>query len=290
MGYSQEVKNELISLPVKRKCCLRMMTAGVLAAAVPCGDGALRIRFPNAESAEAVLLFLKAPVKKGFRTESFKVGKNSFTDLFLTSSEAMESYRTLIEDPDNAVRAECPMCHSHFFRGAFLACGSVTSPETDSHMEFRLPVKAAELLAARLRDEGFTPGQVQRKDLCGIYFKSNGQIQDLLGFMGASRAEFDHINQKIVRSLVKEDHQITNYEIGNMQKAVRAAHKSILAIRRLEANGMFASLPDNIKYTARLRLNHPDATLRELARLHNPGISISGLSHRLKYIEKLAEI
>jgi DNA-binding protein WhiA len=52
----------------------------------------------------------------------------------------------------------------------------------------------------------------------------------------------------------------------------------------IEAAGRFSLLADELRETARLRLANPDANLLELAALHNPPITKSGLNHRLQKI------
>ena len=45
-----------------------------------------------------------------------------------------------------------------------------------------------------------------------------------------------------------------------------------------------AALPEELQFTARLRLNNPDITLSELAELHFPPVSKSGVYHRLEKV------
>ena len=53
---------------------------------------------------------------------------------------------------------------------------------------------------------------------------------------------------------------------------------------QVEEHNLLAALPDELQYTARLRLNNPDVTLSELSELHSPPITKSGLHHRLEKI------
>ena len=61
------------------------------------------------------------------------------------------------------------------------------------------------------------------------------------------------------------------------------------AINRLMEKGKFDSLPAELRQTALLRYQNPDAALDELARLHSPVISKSGLNHRLQKLLLAAE-
>jgi len=48
-------------------------------------------------------------------------------------------------------------------------------------------------------------------------------------------------------------------------------------------------LPDNLREIAELRLNYPDESLKELGEMLNPIVGKSGINHRLRKIEKIAE-
>ena len=67
-----------------------------------------------------------------------------------------------------------------------------------------------------------------------------------------------------------------------------AAQLQIHAVEKLEASGEITLLPDELRTTARLRLENPEATLGELAALHTPPITKSGVNHRLKKLLGLA--
>ena len=65
--------------------------------------------------------------------------------------------------------------------------------------------------------------------------------------------------------------------------------KQIALIEELIKKGLISQLPDELAETARLRLEHSDLSLSQLAALTTPRISKPGLSHRLKKITEMAE-
>ena len=75
----------------------------------------------------------------------------------------------------------------------------------------------------------------------------------------------------------------------NISKAVAASNRQIEAIERLAESGKLLSLPEELRYTAELRLENPSATLFELAYMHEPPISKSGLNRRLTRLLEEAE-
>ena len=74
----------------------------------------------------------------------------------------------------------------------------------------------------------------------------------------------------------------------NIKNAVGASSKCRNAISYLREIGRFEALPEELRETAELREQHPEATLSELAFLHNPTITKSGLNHRLQKIMDFA--
>ena len=59
--------------------------------------------------------------------------------------------------------------------------------------------------------------------------------------------------------------------------------KRIMSALKLE------KLPDVLKETARLRLEYPEATLKELGGYFDPPVGKSGVNHRLKKLSAIAE-
>ena len=284
MSYASDVKDELLEQPIKSACCRRQCAAGLLLGAFEKESGRLSIRFSAQDTALKCRDILARAFRGSAEIREKRYGKNLFWDLVTDGGEALQIYRS-----GEAPRVSCPNCRMNYLKGAFLACGTVNRPDQSSHLEFRVSEQAAPVLEKALDESGLPISRIQREGHIGLYYKSNQKIQDFLGLVGASRAEFDHINAKIVRSLIREDHQTTNFEFANIRKSVIAAQASLRAVERIRQAGLIGSLGEDLRQTAELRLAHPDATLKELAAQHCPPLSVSGLSHRLKSLREFAE-
>ena len=70
--------------------------------------------------------------------------------------------------------------------------------------------------------------------------------------------------------------------------AERAAVQVQMAIRTLQEAGALETLPEQLRETARLRMEYPDLTLARLAEKFDPPVSKAGLSHRFKRIQEAA--
>ena len=93
---------------------------------------------------------------------------------------------------------------------------------------------------------------------------------------------------KIEKDWRNDANRKTNCDTANVTKAVDAAQEQLAALRTLEAQGRLDSLPEKLLQTALLRREHPEATLSELAELHEPPTSKSTVNHRMRKLLALA--
>ena len=123
-----------------------------------------------------------------------------------------------------------------------------------------------------------------RKNKIGVYFKSNTVISDILSYAGAMKASFEVTNTFIERDIRNNENRATNFVAKNISKSVTATQKQISAINKLIEKGKLDGLSTELIQTALLRLENDDISLAELALMHEPPISKSGLNHRLEKI------
>ena len=185
------------------------------------------------------------------------------------------------------------MCEQSFLRGVFISTATINDPRKSFHLEFSFSsnnVSLASKLYRFLSLLGFVAKITNRQNSTGLYFKSNSTISDLLYFIGAVKLSFDYADIGIEKELRNNENRATNCVARNIYKSVSAAQKHISAINLLISTKKLYSLPIELQETALLRLENEEVTLSELAALHNPPISKSGLNHRLEKICREAEI
>lgn len=190
----------------------------------------------------------------------------------------------------NRANLDCEGCARAFLRGAFLACGAVTDPEHDYHLEFSVShYNLSRDLLALLREEGFPAKAVTRSGSYIIYIKESERIEDCLTYLGAQRAALEMMSVKMVKSIRNETNRRINCESANIDKTVQAAAAQLEAVRRIEEKGGLALLPEDLQQVARLRWENPDMSLRDLGATMDPPLSRSGVNHRLRRIIEFAE-
>ena len=65
--------------------------------------------------------------------------------------------------------------------------------------------------------------------------------------------------------------------------------RQLVALEKIAENMGLDKLPPNLAETARLRLANPEVSLQELGAMFEPPVSKSGINHRLRKLEKIAD-
>lgn len=79
-----------------------------------------------------------------------------------------------------------------------------------------------------------------------------------------------------------------NCENANIDKVVKAYGRHMLAIEKINNTIGFENLPESLREIARVRMEYPDESLKELGqKLENP-IGKSGVNHRLNRLLEIA--
>ena len=212
--------------------------------------------------------------------------------------EILESLKFL--DPDgklnltehivNGLLIQKTCCRRSFIRGAFLASGSVSDPEKSYHFEIVCPKKdLAEDLARIINVFDLDSKVTNRKNSYIVYIKESSQIVEILNVMEAHVALMDLENIRILKSMRNSVNRRVNFETANLNKVVSAAVKQADDIRLIRDRMGLEALPANLEEVARVRLENPEVTLKELGEMLDPPVGKSGVNHRLRKISEIAE-
>lgn len=181
-------------------------------------------------------------------------------------------------------------CKRAFIRGAFLASGSLSDPEKSYHFEIVCQTKDKALQLQEVMQVFHIDAKiVQRKKSYVVYVKESAQIVELLGLMEANVALMKLENIRILKDMRNSVNRKVNCETANIHKTVNAAVKQIEDIRLIEEKVGLDQLNSGLSEIARLRLEFPDATLRELGTMLTPQVGKSGVNHRLRKLSNLAQ-
>lgn len=193
------------------------------------------------------------------------------------------------EEGINRAELATPELIPAFLSGAYLACGNIIDPEKSYHMEF---VVRGERLCRELTAllDQVVPGardSIRRQNYV-VYYKECASIQDLMTLMGATKSCLRVIDIEMYKNVRNQANRTTNCETANIDKQVDAAALQVEDILLILEERGEDILPSPLQTVARLRLAHPDASLRELSQLSPETLSRSGIHHRLEKLQKLA--
>lgn len=177
-----------------------------------------------------------------------------------------------------------------YIRGAFLGGGSVTNPEKNYHLEFVTHSEEyAQDLCELINSCGLNSKVIQRKNSFIVYIKEGEQIVDILNIMGAHSCLLELENIRIMKEMRNNVNRLVNCETANLSKTVNAAVRQVESIKFIQSKMGLKRLPQNLREIAELRLEYPDESLKELGEMLDPPVGKSGVNHRLRKIEKIAE-
>lgn len=177
-----------------------------------------------------------------------------------------------------------------YLRGAFLAGGSINNPEGTYHLEIITNDEYhAEGLCKLLNRFHLGAKVSTRKNWHVVYIKESEHIVEFLGLIGAHHALLEFENVRVLKDMRNQVNRLVNCETANLNKTVDAAVRQVENIKRIASTIGLQALPDPIREIAELRLDFPDASLKELGEMLHPKVGKSGVNHRMRKIDELAE-
>ena len=177
-----------------------------------------------------------------------------------------------------------------FLRGAFLAEGFVNDPERMYHLEISCHNKdQANAIFNVLQSASFSSKISLWQKRWSVYIKKSEQIFEFLRFIGVQRALLNLQDIIARKDLLNTINRLVNCETANLDKTIFSASRQLFNIDVVKRHIGLESLSPNLVDVINARLENPYSSVQELAEIIGGGISKSGIYHRLKKIELLAE-
>lgn len=176
-----------------------------------------------------------------------------------------------------------------FIRGTFMGAGSINNPENSYHLEIAVSNEEnLNFLKKRLENFDIHVKTLITASKFSVYLKEGEEISKLLALIGANKAVMQFEDIRIQKEMRGKVNRIVNCETANLNKTINAAIEQIAAIKKLQRDGRFNKLDDNLKEIAMLRVENPDMSLIELGKLLKEPVGKSGVNYRLKKIVEIA--
>ncbi|WP_270180057.1 DNA-binding protein WhiA [Alkalihalobacillus sp. CinArs1] len=304
MSFAADTKKELTQLESKA-CCSRSELAALIRmnGSISFGNRQLILDIPTEHAAIARRIYTLIKRLYNYDVEllvrkKMRLKKNNVYIVRVSSSA-----RDLLEDlgiMDNAfmftrnissdfTKKAC--CKRAYLKGAFLAGGSINHPETSYHLEiFSMYEEHTDSLCKLMNQFDLNAKMLERKKGYIVYIKEGEKITEFLSVVGAHKALLYFEDVRIMKDMRNSVNRIVNCETANLNKTVGAAFRQVENIRFIQNEVGLDILPDKLREIAELRVKHQDVTLKELGEMLTGGaISKSGINHRLRKIDQLAE-
>ncbi|MDL2280731.1 DNA-binding protein WhiA [Selenomonadales bacterium OttesenSCG-928-I06] len=306
MSFSSDVKNELARYNEENECCqlaelaalLRMQGTMTIAGKANVG---INFSTENAAVARRVLTFIKdrskakteVVVTRGKRLKK----NNTYHVRVVPDRNTVELLTELGFLSDGVIRqrpgikiARKMCCKRAYLRGAFLGGGSVSRPQGSYHLELLTANKVfAETLLKFMRSFDLSAKLTDRKNTYIIYLKEGDAITHFLQIIGAHTALLKFEDVRILKEMRNKVNRIVNCETANLEKTVGASFKQIENIKLIQEKMGLEGIPKELRELALARLENPEATLNELADLLANKVGKSGINHRFRKINAIAE-
>ena len=169
-----------------------------------------------------------------------------------------------------------------YLRGAFQGAGSVTRPggRGGHHLEF---VHRDESFVRRVAVFSRASLNVaRRRGRWVAYTKSHDGVTTVLAQMGLNDAVLEYEARAVLGEAKANANRGTNFDEANAGRTATAAARQQKVLEALDPK----RLPPALREMLELRLEHPDASLVELARFG--GLSKGAANHRLRRLVELA--
>ena len=310
MSFSGEVKTELCArIPEARHCQLAELAAILSHCGTVCVNSADRLQIKICTENGGLIRKCFTICEKAFNIDKdVAVRRNG-------SHQKSRSYLLRIPYHEDAVRVlqalkmldynsdplkfdgmvngmllQRSCCRRAFLRGAFLACGSLSDPNHFYHLEFVVHSREkAEHICSVMAFFQLTAHIIARKRYYVVYLKESDQIVDLLNVMEAHRALMELENIRIYKDIANSVNRKVNCEAANIRKTVSAARGQVEDILLIQKTVGLEQLPEELQALAKVRLDHQDASLKELGELLTPAVGKSGVNHRFRKIKDMAD-
>ena len=297
MSFSGNVKSELCRDEIEKSCCALAECMGTLLYANTFAPDCIRIVTESRDfGLRLPRLFRKGlGVRFDVLPEQDAAGKLMY---LITDAEKIRrvfelcgfSAENSVSLHVNFALLEKDCCRRAFLRGAFLAGGSVTDPEKRYHLELSTThLKASRETGTLLLEMELAAKETDRKGSSVLYYKQSESIEDFLTAVGAPISAMAVMSAKIEKEWRNEANRRVNCDSANVDKTVEAAQEQLAAIRMLEERGVMQTLPQKLRETADLRVEHPESTLSELAALHDPPATKSAVNRRMRKLVAMAK-
>lgn len=290
MSYSSEVKHE-----VSRKEGLTTLEKlaelyGIFRSKDAIHPQEIRLRVENSFLAKRVYQLLRevTELKIGIKySVSNKLGEHNVYTIEVFRQKGLKSFLQDLSFSYMDIISHEEILRG-YIKGIFLSCGYMKDPKKEYAMDFFLDEKemAEEFyrILLYLKKKVFL---TKKRNKTLVYLRNSEDIMDILVLMGAMKQFFSYEETTMMKELKNKTIREMNWEVANETKSLNTGNSQIKMIEYIEEHMGLHRLSAVLLEAAKIRLEHPESSLQELA--DYIGISKSGIRNRFRRIESIYE-
>ena len=308
MSFSSDVKKELCGIKIADSAehCAAAEIAGIINACGVLKLNDLRVQTEELAAAKRYIALVKGhfvlnseiSLRESTSINSNRIyyvkikqsGQGSVIKDILNAAGLTDSETNGARQWINPATVRRACCKRAYIRGAFIGGGFLSDPERYYHLEIINNSKTVSGDLARIIHLfNIHAKTIPRKGNYAVYLTEGEAIVDLLNIMGAHISLMDLENVRIIKDMRNNVNRTVNCETANLKKTVGAAVKQTEAIEFIRLNRGLGFLSAPLAEAARFRIMYPEASLKEIGEMLSPPVSKSGVNHRLRKINYIAE-
>ena len=288
--FSQEVKDELCEVKIKREEALAELAAMILFGE-NIVNNMITLRTERAGIAARIqLAFWKAmqeevtiDIVKGRKTYCISVSTKIAEKVGVYFSDDGEiALDEDIYESESAKRA--------FLRGAFIISGTIARPKKGYSCELVTYNENMSYLAAEILENfDIKANTVKRNNYYVTYLKDKNSVNDFLNIVGAHKLMMDFMVTQIEKDVNNRENRALNCQTANLDRTISASALQCRAIMKLKELPIWDTIDERTKELAELRLQFFDLSLTAIGEKISPPMTKSSVNRRMKKLIDLAE-
>ena len=304
MAMTAQVKSELASTTITKSCCRKAEVSSILRFAGGLHIVAGRIVIEATLDTGAAARRLRKDIGEvyGQQSEVLVVQGNNlrkgtqYVVRVAKDGEALARQTGIVDGSGRPVRGLPPQVVSGAscdavaaWRGTFLAHGSLTEPGRSSALEVSCPgPEAALALVGSARRLGISAKAREVRGVDRVVIRDGEAIGALLTRLGAHESLLAWEERRMRREVRATANRLANFDDANLRRSARAAVAAgARAQRALEI--LDDEVPDHLRMAGELRVEHRQASLEELGRLHEPPLTKDAIAGRIRRLLAMAD-
>lgn len=290
MSFSSEIKEKISKISNECDSCDMAQLVAIVRFAGRITKDSVILNTENKWVAECIKRLIYKCL--GVKTQAKYTKNTRLYEIVIDDNTACQTLFDVLmlkgDEEESLFCLEC--CMGAYARGAFLGGGSIIDPHKSYHLEFDARYESEALKLKKLFSNVMIESKItSRKGHFIVYVKEYSAIADVLGLIGATNAALDIYNISIEKEVRNSINRQMNCENANMDKIADAYKKHLAAIEKVRKTIGLSKLPDVLQEIARVRVEYPEDSLKELGQRLDTPIGKSGVNHRLNRIVAIAD-